>query len=181
MKVEVFGDSIRAGYKLKGESYIERIFKDKLVNYSFNGATIFDMANIIYNHLEREKALAIIGCGINDLIMGKSLETLIDRTLISIKKLKELDRIVLVEGILHIKKDYFLALHDFSEEEMNEKIQKFNRKMKEMSLGKDFLFIDYNNLEISTFDGLHPDENGHTAMFGPLKKFVKKHVDLKSL
>lgn len=171
---EIYGDSIRLGYNLNEKPYTELIPNAKIYNYSANGASIYDFVEMAFRINDYNERIAIIGCGVNDLIMGRKPEAVCDRIFALVKRLTFLKRKVIVESLLPVKKDYFLMLSSFSEEEINEKIKQTNEILKGNAKKYSYLFLEYdfNNNELSTDDGVHPNSFGNKELFLQLNGFL---------
>lgn len=182
MKFEIYGDSIRAGFGLDDKPYTERIPGFIVENYAFNGASVFDVLELVYKKTNNEKNYALIGVGVNDLIWNREPKRIFERLMDIVTRLKELNKIILVESLLPIKKKYFLSLHNFTENELNEKIYLLNALLRAEAKKKDFLFIDYSfeDEPLSTRDGLHPDEYGSKQLEKQLIDFLKKEVIIRT-
>lgn len=174
LNYEIYGDSILAGFRLRGKSYAEKLFYPDVKNYSFCGATVFDMLEIAYTQTQKSKSIALIGCGINDLIVGRKVDIISEKISETASRLIFLEKSVYVQEILPVKKNYFLALEDFSEDEINEKIDSLNMMLLENSSKYNYTFIQYGlkKDELSTFDGVHPDESGNLLLYNKLKYFM---------
>lgn len=174
MRIEIYGDSIRNGYGLLEKPYTEKISSDT-VNYSFNGASAFDILELVYSQAEDKTAIAIVGCGVNDIIFNRDEDRIADRIIKIVERLLDLNKIVLVESILPVKKDYFLALHELSEDELNFRISKLNSILKESSEPYNYKFLEYafDDERFSTRDGLHPDSYGNEQLYIQLNKFIR--------
>lgn len=173
MRYEIYGDSIRAGFGVTDKPYVDMI-SDYVINKSFNGSTVFDIVDLVYNNVEDEEAIAIVGIGINDLIMGRDPKAVSNRIFAIVDKLKNLNKKIIVESILPVKKDYFLTLYSFTEEEINETINELNNILKENESKRyKFLEYDFTNKELETTDGLHPNDAGNNELYLQLKKFLR--------
>ena len=176
---EIYGDSIRAGFNLKEKPYIEMISAQDIFNFSSNGASLFDFLQMAFRMDTHKDRIAIIGCGVNDLISGRDPELMAERLFEIVNRLKFLNRKVIVESILPVKKNYFLMLHPFSEEEINREIKKMNSILKENASKYEYLFLEYNFGEIglSTRDGVHPDSSGNMQLYQQLISFLNNNIE----
>ncbi|MDO5027692.1 MAG: SGNH/GDSL hydrolase family protein [Bacillota bacterium] len=175
MDFEIYGDSIRAGYGLKEAVYLSSLTAFKLKNFAYNGATVFDIWADVYKDIEKKKAYALVGVGVNDLIYSRDPDRIFQRLMDIVKRLKDLDRIVIVESLLPVKKKYFLSLYNFSEEEINEKIKRVNYllQLSAKDYGYYYFAYDFSQEELSTRDGLHPDEKGNQLLKIQFEKLLK--------
>lgn len=175
MDFEIYGDSIRAGYGLEAEVYCADVPGFTVKNFAYNGATVFDLVEDVYTKVPRKNAYALVGIGVNDLIYGRDPERVFERLVQVVLRLKDLDRKVIVEALLPVKKKYFLSLYTFSEAEINEKIKILNDLIEKgaKTYGYYYLAYDFSQEELSTKDGLHPDDKGNKQIKIQFKNFIK--------
>lgn len=175
MDFEIYGDSIRAGYGLKTEVYCTEIPGFKVKNFAYNGATVFDLVEDVYTKVPRKEALALVGIGVNDLIYGRDPDRIFERLAQVVLRLKDLDRKVIVEALLPVKKKYFLSLYNFTESEINEKIKKLNSLIDKGATSYGYYYLPYifSKEDLSTADGLHPDDKGNDQLKIQFENFIK--------
>lgn len=175
MEFEIYGDSIRAGYGLKDQVYLENLPGFDVKNHAFNGATVFDILEEVYKDLDFKNSYALVGVGVNDLIYGRDPERIFERLMDITKRLKSLGRRVIIEAILPVKKKYFLSLYNFSEEEINEKISILNDLLEgyQEEYGYSFLAYDFSKEDLKTRDGLHPNDEGNLQLRRQFLKFIE--------
>lgn len=175
MNFEIYGDSIRAGYGLKSSVYCAEVPGYEVKNFAYNGATVFDLVEDVYTKVPRKNALALVGIGVNDLIYGRDPDRIFERLVQVVLRLQDLDRKVIVEALLPVKKKYFLSLYNFSEAEINEKIKRLNDLIEKgaTKYGYYYLPYDFSKKDLSTKDGLHPDEKGNDQIKIQFEDFIK--------
>lgn len=175
MDFEIYGDSIRAGYGLEGLVYCAEIPGFAVKNFAYNGATVFDLVEDVYTKVPRKNSWALVGIGVNDLIYGRNPERIFERLVQVVLRLQDLDRRVLVEAVFPVKKKYFLSLYNFTEAEINEKIKKLNDLIESgaKSYCYSYLAYDFSKEDLSTIDGLHPDDKGNDQIKIQFENFIE--------
>lgn len=175
MDFEIYGDSIRAGYGLESSVYCAEVPGFKVKNFAYNGATVFDLVEDVYTKVPRKNAWALVGIGVNDLIYGRDPDRIFERLIQVVLRLKDLDRKVIVESLLPVKKKYFLSLYNFSEVEINEKIKRLNNLIEKGATSHAYYYLsyDFSKEDLSTKDGLHPDESGNDQLKIQFEEFIK--------
>lgn len=184
MIISVFGDSIVWGaYDLELGGWVNRLklyydnkggFEVDIYNHGISGDRISD----VLNRFETEaKAVMpdkiILAIGINDSphwanLFGTKLSDFENRFNELLEKSKKFTKDILIVGLTNV--DDSNKLHGYK----NEKIEKYDQKLKEIAQQQNLPFIDlFGSLgKKDLLDGLHPSASGHKKIFEKVKEII---------
>ena len=180
----VFGDSITWGaYDLEFGGWVNRfkLYYDQQGNYETDIYNLGICGDKVKDVLKRFQAEAqarkpnkiILEIGINDsphltYLFGTKLIDFEGRFRELLEKAKKFTNDVVIVGLTNV--DESNKLHGYK----NEKIEKYDRKLKEIAKDKNIRFVDlFNILTVDDFeDGLHPNARGHQKIFEKVKEAI---------
>lgn len=180
MNILCIGDSLTFGYGVGPEnSWVNLIQGPKFstLNKGINGDTSTGILSRIYSTLTNcNPHLCIIMCGSNDLLMGKSLKSIIENIELMIKDCETLSITPMIMSPPKIYKELALECWDSSldYDKINLDLMIFSKELKNYTLKNNLKFIDITNslpLQDSNYsDGLHLSIKGNEIVAEIVKK-----------
>lgn len=178
----VFGDSIAWGaFDMELGGWVNRLkifYNQKRETDVYNLGVSGDYVLDVLNRLDVEaKAripdIIILAIGINDSphwtnLFGTKLTDFENRFRELLEKSRKFTKDIIIVGLTNV--DDSNKLHGYK----NEKIEKYDQKLKEIARKENLLFVDlFGSLQKEDLsDGLHPSASGHKKIFEKVKEMV---------
>ena len=180
MKILCIGDSLTFGYGVgHNNSWVNLIndLKFSTINKGVNGDTSTGILSRIYPTLTWYKPdIWLIMCGSNDLLVGKSIKSIIENIDLITKDCLNLKVIPIVIAPPKIYSDLALKYWDSSLNytKLNNKLENLSKELKNFTFQNNIKFINITNslpLHYSNYsDGLHLSKKGNKILAETIKK-----------
>ncbi|WP_300350612.1 GDSL-type esterase/lipase family protein [Clostridium sp.] len=182
MNLLCIGDSLTFGYSVGPEnSWVKLIngLKFSTINKGINGDTSTGILSRIYQALiSCRPDICLIMCGSNDLLIGKSIKSIMENIELITKDCLGLGVIPIIMAPPKIYGNLALERWDSSlnYDEINSQLENFSKELKDFSFENNFKFIDITNslpFHISNYsDGLHLSIKGNEIVAEIVKKVL---------
>lgn len=180
MNMLCIGDSLTFGYGVgPNNSWVNLInnFKFSTINKGINGDTSTGILSRIYQTLiSCRPDICLIMCGSNDLLIGKSIKSIIENIELITKDCLGLGVIPIIMAPPKVYDSLALERWDstLNYDEINSQLENFSKELKDFSFENNFKFIDITNslpFHISNYsDGLHLSIKGNEIIAEIVKK-----------
>lgn len=180
MNMLCIGDSLTFGYGVGPEnSWVKLIngLKFSTINKGINGDTSTGILSRIYQTLIACRPdICLIMCGSNDLLMGKSIKSIVENIELITKDCLGLGVIPIIMAPPKVYCSLALESWDSSlnYDEINNQLEFFSKELKSFAIKNGFKFIDITNslpFHISNYsDGLHLSIKGNEIIAEIVKK-----------
>ncbi|MDK0535624.1 GDSL-type esterase/lipase family protein [Clostridium perfringens] len=186
MNIICIGDSLTFGYGVGQENSWVSLLNDeknKFINKGVNGDTSTGILSRIYEILKSsDSKICLIMCGSNDIIMNKSISSIIDNISLMTDDCNSLNIKPIILSPPKIYGDLAIKRWDSSidYEKCNSKLENYTRELNLFCEKNNLLFIDLNsNLPFDPLnytDGLHLSIKGNILVSNLVKMSLKNYL-----
>ncbi|WP_300260214.1 GDSL-type esterase/lipase family protein [Clostridium sp.] len=186
MNIICIGDSLTFGYGVGQENSWVSLLNDeknKFINKGVNGDTSTGILSRIYSILKSsDSSICLIMCGSNDIIMNKSISSIIDNIQLMTDDCNSLNIKPIILSPPKIYNDLAIKRWDSSidYEKCNSNLEKYAKKLGLFCKKNNLLFIDLNSTlpfnSLNYTDGLHLSLKGNTLISNLVKIHLKNYL-----
>lgn len=186
MNIICIGDSLTFGYGVGQENSWVSLLNDeknKFINKGVNGDTSTGILSRIYEILKSsDSKICLIMCGSNDILMNKSIDSIIDNIRLMTNDCNSLNIKPIILSPPKIYSDLAIKRWDSSidYEKCNSKLENYSKELDLFCEKNNLLFIDLNsNLPFDPLnytDGLHLSIKGNILVSNLVKMSLKNYL-----